>query len=156
MAERLEGPELAVLGRDLERLGRRADRGSGLRPRCTLLDPLGQERDLGGGQLALGRHLGAVVGVVDRLDEQAGLGVAGHDDGAAVAALHHQRTGVEAELGLLLVGAVALEAVGDEDGADRFLEELDLGGRGFLVLGLRMRRQQRPTARQYEEWNQSA
>ena len=89
------------------------------------------------------RHV-ALVLVADRFDEQAFLGLAGHDRRAGVAPFHHRRAGIEPEAALLLVDAMTLEAVGGENRPDRLLEELDL-------LSRRGRRRLR-SIRRYRAW----
>src|SRR5437660_818535 len=63
------------------------------------------------------------------MDQAAVAALAGDDDRPRLAALEHERGGVEAQLGLLLVRAVALEAVLAEDRLD-VAEVIDLGGTG--------------------------
>ena len=100
-----------------------------------------RRRDLAVGELALGRHLG-LVDVADRLDEQALLGLAGDGRRATVAALLQpfERIKPQTALGFGL-GAVALEAPLDQDGADLGLEEL---GRGVIVFTRAGRRRNEP------------
>src|SRR5262249_47719331 len=108
-----------------------------LGPGGALPDPRGQGRDLGFGEATLGRHAQVRVAVADRLDEQALLRVAGHENGSAVAALVDGRTAVQLQAPAFLLrgGAVALKAALGQDGADLLLEELDVRGVGGLVAG---------------------
>ncbi len=52
------------------------------------------------------------------LDEHAGGGIAGSNDGAIFAALHQRIVGVDAQTALSLGGAVTRDAIGIEDGMD--------------------------------------
>ena len=101
------------------------------------LDPLGQGGDLAGGQLRLGRHLVGFA-VVDRVDQQALLGVAGHDRRPGRAAGQDGRARVEPQPPLLLGRPVAALAARRQDRPDALLEKLDRGGircRARLNLG---------------------
>ena len=84
---------------------------------------------------ALGGHGQAVV--PDGFDEEALLGVAGDDGGAAIAAFEHGVDGVEPEAAFLAFLVMAIEAVLGQHGADVVFEEL--AGVGRLNLGLRGR-----------------
>ena len=124
----LQRPEIAAFGGDLEFgncddwLERRVAR----RPGGVELDPLGQRRELVIVELALGWHLGSVVLEVHCRDQQAVLRIAGHDRRAVFAAGQHRLARIEPQLGLLLVGPVAINALGDEERPDVVLEELDV------------------------------
>ena len=63
--------------------------------RCTHFDPFGQFRDCVIRQFVFGRHLQVFILVGDHLKQQAGLGVAGDNRRAGVAALEQPLTGVE-------------------------------------------------------------
>ena len=75
------------------------------------------QRQLFGRQaIALGRHLGhGVVTAGDGLEQQAFVGLAGHDRRAAVAAGQQRSAMIQPQARLLLVGAVAIKAVGRQD-----------------------------------------
>lgn len=84
------------------------------------MNPGGEGLDLGGGEAgAFGRHLIVRVGGDDALEEVAAGGVAG-DDGVKARVGLGERAGslVVAEAAILLVGAVAFQAMGGEDGLD--------------------------------------
>lgn len=76
-------------------------------------------------------HLEVFVGVANRLNEEALVGVAGDEGGAGGAAFEQGVTGVEREaaMGFPLGLAVALVTRLDENGADGGFEEFDLVGR---------------------------
>ena len=81
VAHGLKGPVGPVGIRD-QTLARGHCRRSGstpLRPRGSLLHPQRKARDLGVGELAVGGHLDAVVGIADRGDKQARLRAPGND-----------------------------------------------------------------------------
>ena len=136
----LEGPPyFALAGVGVFALGR-----AGAWVGRAHLDPRDEVGDLRVGELlALGRHLEVRVRVADGADERGLVRVAGDDSGAGIAALEHALAGVEREAALdfALGGAVALEALAGEDGANLVLEERGLvggergrggdGGRGF-------------------------
>ena len=118
-------PMFAGLAGEAGQLG-----GPATRHRRTHLDPLFKEGDFFVGQFAaglLGRHRELGIGVLDGLDEQGLLEVAGDDGGTFVAALVGAVAGVEDEAALrgILLGGVALIATVDEDRADVLLEELE-------------------------------
>ena len=92
------------------------------------LDPLRQQLDLGGGQLLVaGRHLPGLVLTADRRDEQALLGIAGHDGGAGIAALEQPAERIDDQPAARLVGGVAVTAIAvlGQDRLDLLLVELD-------------------------------
>jgi hypothetical protein len=96
--------------------------------RRTHLDPLLEDRDLLVRELAsglLGRHRELRIGVLDGLDEERLLEVAGNDGRSFVAALVGAVAGVEDEAALrgVLLRGVALVAAVDEDRADVLLLE---------------------------------
>ena len=93
----------------------------------THRDPLGQPVDGLLRKLRLGRHLQVVVVVRNRLNQAAGLRIAGDDRRAGVAALAEALAGVEQQFALGLAGlfAVALVAVLHQQRADVVLEKLD-------------------------------
>ena len=94
------------------------------RPGGPFLDPLFDERDVGGGEAMAFRrhHLIGVVGTDARKEGTLGR-VAGHDGRAvALAALERSREGVEVQAALGLAALVALEAAGLEDGLDLGVE----------------------------------
>ena len=86
------------------------------------------------GQLRLGGHL-IEVAVVDRVDQQALPRLARHDRRPGAAAGQDRGARVEAEVPLLLLGAVALLAAADEQRSHLALEELQ-GRRVRRRLGL--------------------
>ena len=100
-------------------------------PRCTHSVKVG---DLFRGQLRFGRHLVGLA-VVDGVDQQAILGVAGNDGRAGRAAGQDGRPRVEPQAALLLVGAVTSLAPRREDRPDFLLEELDVRRVGFAGKG---------------------
>ena len=102
-------------------------------PGRALVDPELQFGDLGGGEgfvRSLGRHAARGSGGGDALVEEAVGGLAGDDGGAVFAELEGGFLVVEAEVGHagVGVGAVALEAVVGEEGADFALEVDSRGG----------------------------
>jgi len=112
----------------------RRDEGPVLFVGRTLGDPAAEEGDLFGRDVFVGVGRGHLLfGVLREQaeDELALFGFAGGDDEAAVALGDGVVAFVEAELGLAVVGvlAVAVETVFREDGADVAVE-LELGGRG--------------------------
>ena len=118
-------PMFASLAGESGQLG-----GTAAGHRSTHLDPLFKESDFFVRQLAaglLGRHRELGIRILDGLDEERLLKVAGHDGGSFVAALVGAIAGVEDEAALrgILLGGVALVATIDEDGADVLLEELE-------------------------------
>ena len=118
-------PMLASLVRESGQLG-----GAATGHRSTHLDPLLEEGDLVVRKLAaglLGGHGELGIRILDGLDEERLLEIAGHDGGAFVAALVGAVTGIEDEAALrgILLGGVALVATIDEDRADILLEELE-------------------------------
>ena len=92
--------------------------------RRPLLDPAAEHRDLRGGQLLaalLGRHAQIGVVALDPVDQLALVRLAGHDRHAAALELGEGPfLGVEPQpgLALLIVGAVAGEAIVREDRPD--------------------------------------
>ena len=94
------------------------------RPGGALLDPSGEGGDLVGGELRLRGHP-EVVDVVDRLHEQALVGLAGDDRGAGRAAGHRVGPRIEPEAALDLRPGVARLAAVDQQRPDLRLEELD-------------------------------
>lgn len=85
-------------------------------------DPIGEEFDIGFGELAGGGHLELVVSMSDDLNEEARFGLARGDGGAAVAAFEQGLAGVEAEA-THGRGGMATVAILGEQGADLHLEE---------------------------------
>ena len=124
----LEGPMRAGLrerhGDDL-RSGRGGGGGAGIGR--AALNPLGKDRDFGGAERFLRRHLEVFVFATDRCDEQAFCRIAGHDDGAGVTAGLPAGLGIEAEAALLFFFTVALVAALDEERADLAFEEGEVG-----------------------------
>ena len=131
----LVGPVFAGLAGETGELG-----GAAAGHRRTHLDPLLEDRDLVVRQLAaglLGRHRELRIGVLDGLDQQGLLEVAGDDGRTFVAALVGAVAGVEDEAALrgVLLGGVALVATVDEDRADVLLEELESFLRRLRLVG---------------------
>ena len=96
--------------------------------------PRDEIRDLRFGQLlALRRHLQIRIGVPDRFDERAFVGVAGDDHWSAVAAGEQSFASVERQAAFDFLGllAVALVAMVGEDGPDFVLKEVELGAGWF-------------------------
>src|SRR5262249_26464694 len=121
-------------------------RHGGGREGYALLDPVGEDLDVPGGQLARRRHLQAAL-LAQGLEQDAPVGVAGRDGRAEVAALEEPLPGGEAEPAAdLLAGAVALVTVLLEDWQYLLLVEGHLlggearGGLGRLLLGRRCAR----------------
>ena len=75
--------------------------------------------------------------MADRGDQQALLGVAGHDRRPGVAPRQRPRTRVETQIRLRFLGTVTLDAVLQQDRTHLRLEEADLLGcrRGRVNLG---------------------
>ena len=94
-------------------------------------DPLLERADLGGGQLAVRRHLQVDIVVANRADQQARVEVVRHHRGTALPAAADRiaRVDAQAALGKARVLRVAAVALADEHRADLLLEELDLLGR---------------------------
>jgi len=80
------------------------------------LHPLFKGGDVGGGEFIADRHFEIIV--ANGAEEGAELGVAGDEGGAAVAAAEEAVAGIDSKRRRLLSGAVAGDAVFDEDGAD--------------------------------------
>ena len=103
-------------------------------------NPFGEIGDDGVGEFAaFGGHAEVGVVVVDGLDEEAVVGLAGDDGGAAFATGQDADAGVKAEAGFEFIGLFAVAAVTlvGEDGADFGFEEYevfrgDRRGRGRL------------------------
>src|SRR5262249_9168151 len=87
------------------------------------------------GELAPGRHLLQAVLAADRLDEQAGLRTTGPDRRPTHAALLPTGPGIQAQAALLLVGAVAADAVLHQERAHFLLEGLVRGRKGGVQKG---------------------
>lgn len=138
--ERLEGPEggwCLGFGRS-----RRRDRRGVARVGGTIRDPLAEGFDLGGGELLFGGHFQIAILITDRAEEAGGSGVTRDESGAGVAAGFPAGAVIEAEAAFDFVfGAVAGVAVFDKEGADFFLEVVELGGR--LCSGLDERQDQK-------------
>ena len=92
------------------------------RVRCTELHPLHEVGDERGGQ-RLFRHAEILVPVADAFDEQAIVGLAGHDRRAGGAALGPAVAEVEAEVALGLLRVVAFVAMLHEHRTDALLEK---------------------------------
>lgn len=74
--------------------------------------------------------------MANRLDEQAVLGLAGDEHGAAIAPLEHAGLAVKPQLAAGLIFAMTFQARIDEDGANLLLEERQLVGIvGITVAG---------------------
>ena len=119
VAHRLERPVLD----GLHRLG-----GGG--PSGPVADPAFQVGDGRGVERLVRRHRLRAGPALDRGDEQTFRGLAGDDGRPVVAAFGEARGRVEAQTGRRLVGAVALDALVGQDGADLGLEEGVVGRRG--------------------------
>ncbi len=124
LLRRPERPELPPL-REIDRRTRRDARRPGPGVGRAHLDPGLEVGDDGVGELRLGGHAKLVVAVADRPDEQALVGVAGHDRGAGVAPEAEGLPAVEPEPAPQLLGRarVALSALRRQDGPDLRLEE---------------------------------
>ena len=112
---------------------RRTVAGGGLRrgERHAARHPPRQHVDVRRRQLALGRHLQVVGGVVDGLEQQALGRRVEVDDRAGVAALEHVGPAGELEAALdLRLAAVAVQAVGLENRQDFLLVERGVVRRG--------------------------
>ena len=109
--------------------GRRWDSGLrrslAFRPRRAHADPVGQRGDLGGLQLARGRHLEGGI-VPYGLDEQALVGIARDDGRPGPAARDQGGAGVQAKCTLLRLRSVAAKAFLKKHRPDAGLEELGL------------------------------
>jgi hypothetical protein len=127
-AHRLVGPKLAL--RDCVA---GADRSSECRRRGysgigqAHADPSLEVADLVRLQILLWRHFEVVVDPVNGPDEEAVFGLSEHGGGPGIATGQDGRPRVEQEsaFSLGLFGAVAFVAIGDEDGPDALLEELE-------------------------------
>ncbi len=104
-------------------------------PWCTSPDPLGQGRDLAVGELRLGRHLVSFA-VVDRINQQALLGIARHDRGPRRAARQNRSAAVEPQPALLLGRTMAPLTPRGQDRPHALLEELDRGGIGRRIAAI--------------------
>ena len=133
-ANGLERPEGAVSGGELRspvdwpRRLRGMGRAIAAGPGCTQGDPAGEDGDFLRAELAGGGHLEPLV--VDRLDEQALVGLAGHDRRSRLAPLENRLQRVEPQAPFLLLVAVARVAVLGQERPDVLLEELLAGGLG--------------------------
>lgn len=100
-------------------------------PRCAPIDPGAQQLDLLGVEASAFRGHGVIrIGVGDALEEQGVRAVSRGQGGAGFAAFEHVAAVVQAQVGLLLAGSVAVEAVGFEDGPDIAGEIGRAGGLG--------------------------
>ena len=100
-------------------------------PGSTQRDPAGEDGDFLRVELAVGGHLEPLV--VDRLDDQALLGLAGHDRRSRLAPFEDRLQRVEPQAPFLLLVAVARVAVLGQQRPDVLLEELLAGGLGGRV-----------------------
>ncbi len=110
------------------------DGGAGdARVRRSALHPLHQHVDLRVSQLALGGHFHVGVGVADRLDQQALVGIAGLDRGAAIAAFRPSLARVEEQVAFDLFAffGVAFVTPFHEEWPDAFFEEVQVGSGGW-------------------------
>src|SRR5262249_58045777 len=106
----------------------RLARAGRARPGGAILDPGAQRGEVGGGQLFLGRHL-ELAFAANRLEKQTLFGVRRVDDLRLA-----QSTGrVEAQPALLLLRAVSLDAILEQQRADPGLEVARLVGGRLLV-----------------------
>ena len=102
--------------------------GLGLGPAGARVDPLLEQRDLGGGEpIAIGRHLLLLVGARDPADQFTLAALAGDDHRPEVAPLQRPVFHIEPQVALLRVGAVAVAAAADEQRPDLPLK-IDGGG----------------------------
>ena len=118
----LEGPEAAVhlwLGAMLCTAG---DLVAGIMR--TAADPGLQVGHVRFGELLLGRHLEIAVLIAHSLPEQAFLGLAGDERGAGVTAVFPACLMIETKTSLLLVRAMAVDAMLDEQRADALFKKL--------------------------------
>ena len=97
-------------------------------PGSTQRDPAGEDGDFLRAELAVGGHLEPLV--VDRLDDQALLGLAGHDRRSRLAPFENRLQRVEPQAPFLLLVAVARVAFLGEQRPDVLLEEVLAGGLG--------------------------
>ena len=138
----LEGPEIkALAAEDLHdgiagiapRIAQLADGGfgfghGGVRPGRAVLDPALDAGDLFLQELVLGGHLAVCFQMADQLEEEALLRIAGDEGGAVLAAHQGRLAGVQAELALLLLFAVAAHAGILKHRPNPFLEVRFRGG----------------------------
>src|SRR5262249_21190798 len=113
---------------------------------CALLDPAAENSDLLSGEFLAcvrGRHAVVGIGSGDALDQLAPGRLAGADGGTAVAVPESALASIEAQAGLagLLIGAVTLEAVLRQNGADIAVEVHAIARRQARV-GQQMRHSQ--------------
>ena len=125
-AQRLEGPERALLGGDdvpLRSDGRwRRARRRG--PRCATADPLDEDVDVLGLQFGPAvRHLRRAGDLLDRLNQQAVVRLARDDRGTRLSAREHVLARVEPEAALLVRG-VTVETIRRENRANPGFKEL--------------------------------
>lgn len=118
-AKRFEGPMIGVRdGRQRKIVRARIWRAES--------DPLFEERNLGGFEAMLWRHLKVLVCVTDGFDEETFVGLPGNDDLAGVAAFEEVVARVEKEAAFgLFGGAVTFVAAFNEDGADALFKEIE-------------------------------
>lgn len=132
--ERLEGPEgdrCLGVGRS-----RRRDRRGVARVGGTICDPLAEGFDLGGGELLFGRHFQVAILIADRAEEAGRGGISRDEGGTGVAAGFPASAMVKTEAAFdLLFGAMAGIAVLDKEGADFFLEVVEIRGRQKVCPG---------------------
>ncbi len=96
-----------------------------LRPRRSVLDPPGKVRHLLRREAFLGRHLEVLVGLGDGLDQEAVLGMSGHDGRTAVAP-HNESIAIvnpQSSLGIR-AGGMAGVTVADQHWTDLLLEKV--------------------------------
>src|SRR5262249_14514704 len=126
-ADGAEGPEGAIRVGDTEaRLALPNERGE-TRIGSAPADPLRQRGDVLVTEALPGRHLETAI--VNGIDQQAFIRLAGDDDGAGLSAAEQGGTRVEAKVATLLRGPVTGEAVAGQQRAHLLLEKLDLVGR---------------------------
>ena len=97
-------------------------------PGSTQGDPAGEDGDFLRAELAVGGHLEPRI--VDRLDDQALLGLAGHDRRPRLAPFEDGLQRVEPQAPFLFLVAVARVALLGEQRPDVLLEEVLAGGLG--------------------------
>ena len=88
--------------------------------------PRFERLDLSGRELLLGRHLEIGISIADGMYHSTGLEVSRLESGARVASHLPALTKVEPQSPFLLFGAVALDAVLDEERTHSLFEKLEL------------------------------
>ncbi len=113
------------IGGTLARGCRRGDRGSGISPGRTHLNPAPEGVHFRLGKLPLGGHLQFLVAIRHGLDQQALVGFSRHDRRARRSSFENRLAAVQTQIRRLLRRSVAFLARIAEDRSNEILEEVD-------------------------------